>query len=197
MHSERWLSVLRKILKPVWLILALLFLFEVWAFEQFRTFGIWLATAVPLKRLKAALLTGVGRLPPPVTLLLFTLPIVVIIPFKLAGLWLIGHRHVLLGAGVFLIAKFAGLAVTAFLFDLCHDKLMQMRWFVRFYHLLLRAKLWAHAKVEPFRAAAKAAVAPIRAALWQRIAVIRHNGRGSFERRVAAIRRWARRTERA
>jgi hypothetical protein len=189
---------MRNILKPFWLVLALLFLFEAWAFEQFRAFGQWIAAKIPLVQLKAALIATIARLPPVATLILFSIPVLVIIPFKLVGLWLIAHRHIFLGAAVFLVAKFVSLAVTAFLFDLCRSKLMQMARFVRFYQVVLRVKQWAHDRVEPFRQGAKAAMTPFFSGLRVLAASIRQNGRGSFERKILAVRRWARaRSERA
>jgi hypothetical protein len=189
---------MRNILKPFWLVLALLFLFEAWAFERFRALGQWIVARLPLQRVKTVLQAGIAQLPPIATLVLFSIPVLVIIPFKFAGLWLIAHRHVVLGAGVFLAAKFVGLAVTAFLFDLCRDKLMQMTWFVRFYDMVLRLKQWADDRVEPFRQGAKAAISPILLALRAPLASIGHDGRGTLERKILAVRRWARaRTERA
>ncbi len=189
---------MRNILKPFWFVLALLFLFEAWAFEQFRALGRWIAARIPLAWVKTALQAAIAHLPPMATLVLFCIPVLVIIPFKLVGLWLIAQRHVFLGAGVFLAAKFVGLAVTAFLFDLCRSKLMQMAWFVRFYHVILRVKQWAHDRVEPFRQGAEAAISRFVARLRALSAAIRHDGRGPFERKILAVRRWARaKTERA
>jgi hypothetical protein len=189
---------MRNLLKPVWFILAIVFLFEAWAFEQFRALGQWIASRIALELAKSALQEGIARLPPMATLILFSIPVLVIIPFKLAGLWLIAHRHVFWGAGVFLAAKFVGLAVTAFLFDLCRSKLMQMRWFMHFYQAVLRVKQWAHDRVEPYRQGAMAAIGPVIAALRRRFAGIHHKGRGTLERKIRVVRRWARaRTERA
>ncbi|OYU47283.1 MAG: hypothetical protein CFE31_17315 [Rhizobiales bacterium PAR1] len=143
----------RRMLRPLWFFLALLFLVEAWIWERLKPAVAWLVGLIPFERFKAALATGIARLPPYATLLVFAIPGLMLLPFKLAGLWLIGGGHVIAGGLVFLMAKTVGLAVTAFLFETCRPKLMELGWFVRFYALMLRLKDWAHRQTEPARRA--------------------------------------------
>lgn len=142
---------MRRLLRPLWFVLAVLFLIEAWIWERLRPVVAFLVGLIPFERLKAAIVIGIERLPPYATLLVFAIPGLILLPFKLVGLWLIASGHVLAGGFVFLIAKTVGLAVTAFLFETCKPKLMQLTWFARFYDLILRLKAWAHAQTEPAR----------------------------------------------
>lgn len=142
---------MRRLTRFFWFLLALVFLFEAWIWERLAPVVGWIVARIPLAALKAAMAAGIARLPPYATLLVFAIPALILFPFKLAGLWLIGKGHLVLGTGVFLLAKTVGLAVTAFLFETCKPKLMQLRWFVRLHDWLLRVRAWAHAQTEPAR----------------------------------------------
>ena len=62
-----------------------------------------------------------------------------------------------LGAiGVLLLAKLLGLGVTAFIFDVTRDKLLQMAWFGRMFDWFMWARDWAHEQTEPMRQRAAA-----------------------------------------
>ena len=50
-------------------------------------------------------------------------------------------------------AKLLGLGVTAFVFDVTRDKLLQLAWFRRMYDWFMWLRDWAHAQTEPIRAA--------------------------------------------
>ncbi|MBV9633937.1 MAG: hypothetical protein JOZ40_04855, partial [Methylobacteriaceae bacterium] len=117
-------------LKPLWFVLALLFLFYSWVWDQFRAIARWIGAIVPWERLKAAIAARIMRAPPQLVLGLFAFPVAIIIPFKLAAIWLITHGRVISGIAAFITAKFAGLGLTAFLFEICRDKLREMPWFV-------------------------------------------------------------------
>lgn len=162
----------RRLLRPLWFFLALLFLAEAWIWERLKPVVAWLVGLVPFERFKAAVAAGIAKLPPYATLLVFAIPGLLLLPFKLAGLWLIGGGHVIAGGLVFLLAKTVGLAVTAFLFETCRPKLMDLGWFVRFYAFILRIRDWARQQTEPARR-------------WMRM--IRHRLGGSKSRIMALI----------
>lgn len=142
---------MRRLLRPLWFLLALIFLIEAWIWERLEPIVEWIVARIPFARAKAAIAAAIMRLPPYATLLVFAIPGLLLLPFKLAGLWLLGKGHVIAGGGVFLLAKTVGLAVTAFLFETCKPKLMQLGWFARFHALMLRLKEWAHRQTEPAR----------------------------------------------
>ena len=139
----------RRLLRPLWFFLALVFLAEAWIWERLKPVVAWFVGLIPFERFKTALAAGIAWLPPYATLLVFAIPGLLLLPLKLAGLWLIGGGHVIAGGLVFLMAKTVGLAVTAFLFETCRPKLMELGWFVRFYALMLRLKDWARRQTEP------------------------------------------------
>ena len=47
--------------------------------------------------------------------------------------------------------KLVGLGITAFIFDVTRDKLLQMAWFKRMYEWVLDLREWAHNITEPVR----------------------------------------------
>jgi hypothetical protein len=48
-----------------------------------------------------------------------------------------------------IFAKFLGVGVTAFIFDVTRPKLLQMDWFRKFYDIVISLRRRAHALVEP------------------------------------------------
>ncbi len=77
-----------------------------------------------------------------------------------------------------------GLGVTAFIFDVTRDKLMQMAWFRSVYGWFVWARAWAHAQTEPIRQR-------VRQLVW----LLRPQRAGTFLRRLIRLRRraWRRR----
>ena len=144
---------MRRLLRPLWFLLALLFMLEAWLWDHLGPVVRAIIDALPLKRLKDLAARGITRLHPYATLLLFVLPGLVLLPFKLVGLWLIAQGHFILGVVVFFLAKTVGLAIAAFLYDLCHDKLMQIPLFVRLYDWAQKARAWSQRQIEPARRA--------------------------------------------
>jgi len=108
-------------------LLALVILFEEWGWE-------------PLQRLLARIgqwpgfrwIEGrVRSLPPYAALALFALPALMLLPVKLAALWLIHQGRTMLGLAIIVIAKIVGTAIVARLFTLSQPALMQLAWFAR------------------------------------------------------------------
>jgi hypothetical protein len=123
----RWLAQRLKslLILPV----ALLILFEEWGWEPLKRAMAWLMRWPPLAWLER----GIARLPPYAALLVFFTPTLLLLPVKLAALWLIGHGQAALGLLVVIVAKVAGTALIAWLFHLTQPALMQLAWFARFY----------------------------------------------------------------
>ncbi|MCC6918347.1 MAG: hypothetical protein IT548_04045 [Alphaproteobacteria bacterium] len=174
---------MRAVSRVFWTSLAVLFLIEAWLWRHTEPLVAAVVRAIPLASIKAAIAAGVNRLPPFVVLFVFAIPVALLVPFKLAALWLLAEGHLLLGAGVFVLAKLVGVAVAAFLFETCKPKLMQMAWFGRFYAWFVRVWTWAHGLVDPIKARIRA---------WARH--IRGKARSRFARRFAWLRRSANRT---
>lgn len=75
----------------------------------------------------------ISRLPPYGALLVFATPALLLMPFKLFGLYLIGIGEKLAGAAVFILAKIVGTALFARIFSLTSPALMSLPWFSRLY----------------------------------------------------------------
>jgi hypothetical protein len=124
--------------------LAALILFEEWLWEPLRRF----AKSLGRLRFVRWLSFKVSGLSPGQAVAAFLSPMIVLFPFKIGGLWLIGKGHALLGIAVFLLAKVFGTALFAWLFDLTHHSLLQIPWFA-FLHqhiqiISTRAHNWIH-----------------------------------------------------
>lgn len=175
---------MRRITKALWLALAAILLFYSWVWDLFLRLGRWLIARLPFEALKAAVARVIAALPAPVALLFFIIPALVILPFKLAALWLIAHGRFFTGALVFIAAKFAGVGAAAFIFDIAREKLLSMAWFARAYGWVIAAQHWAKDFVAPYKASVKASLAPLKARV---AALLGGSGRSRFSRRMALL----------
>jgi hypothetical protein len=155
-------DVIKKISKPFWFVFAALFLLEAWLWDKLGGLLTSLVAAIPFESFKQALARGLNKLPAPVALLVLLIPLAVIEPLKIAGLWLIANHHVFLGILAFVGAKFAGLGVLAFVFDATREKLLSMAWFARFYLWVLKVRQLAHDFLEPYKIRVREALAPFK-----------------------------------
>lgn len=138
-----------RLLKPLWVLLALVFLFEAWLWDHLAPLVARLVALIPWQRIKAAVAARIESLPPAATLAVFLLPVAVLLPVKFLGLWLLARGAWLSALMLILAAKVAGLGLTAFIFDVTRPKLLQLAWFDALYHRVLRWRDWAHAQVDP------------------------------------------------
>lgn len=180
MSARRTRLLHSHLLKPVWFVLAIAFIVEAWLWDRLQPVVARLVAAIPLKAIKAWLTEQIESLSPVLTLMVFIVPVVVLFPFKVAGVWLLMRGHWLGAAGVIVMAKLVGVGVAAFIFDTTRPKLLQMVWFKRLYDLVILVRDWAHALVEPAK---------------QRIlAMIRSEG-GPVRRFFAVMQRFRRRVQ--
>jgi hypothetical protein len=143
--------MLRRLLQPVWVLLAIIFLIEAWLWDHLEPIVARVVAAIPLARFKQWLTERVDALPPAMTLIVFAVPIIPLFPLKLAGLYLLTHEYWLSGVSTFLFAKLLGVGVTAFVFDVTRDKLMEMHWFERLYDLVMKLRAKAAELVDPIK----------------------------------------------
>jgi hypothetical protein len=168
--------VLRRLLRPLWVLCAVVFLVEGWLWNHLAALVARLVAALGLPAWKARLAAAVERLPPPAALLVFLIPVLLILPVKLLGLWMLARGHWLGALGVLGLAKVVSMGVTAFIFQATRPRLLQMAWFRRFYARVLEALGWAHRQIDPIKERVRA---------WARVTV------GPLLDRVrAAMRRW-------
>lgn len=104
---------------------ALVLFFEEWGWRPLTALAASIARWPPLAALEAA----ICRAPPRAALALFLVPAILLVPVKLAALWLIGNRHATLGIVVIVAAKLIGTAFVGRLFVLVETQLMQFSWF--------------------------------------------------------------------
>lgn len=185
--------MVRRLLKPLWILLAVVFLFEAWLWEHLAPIVAWTVGLVPWRDLKARIAAAVAHLPPYPTLLVFLVPVVLLFPIKLLGLWLLAHGSWIGAMATLGLAKVVSMGVTAFVFDLTRPKLLQLPWFRWLYDRVLVGLAWAHAQVDPvkvrIRAAVHALVAPVARRLRSLGWLMRPKRAGRFLRRLVRIRR--------
>ncbi len=169
---------MRRLLKPLWVLLALVFLFEAWLWDRLAPIIAAVVNVVPWVRLKVRLAAGIERLPPWPTLIVFVIPFLVLVPLKFLEVWFLAQRNWIGAIVVLIAAKVLGLGVAAFIFDLTRDKLLQMDWFRGVYDRVMWLRHWAHTQVEPVAR---------RLRKWRR--VLRPNSAGRFFRHLARVRR--------
>lgn len=129
---------------PLAILAALVVLFEELVWDKVTNLVAWLARL----RLVARLEAWIQTLGPYPTLALFAVPLIVLLPLKIAALYLIAQGRVALGIGVILVAKVVGTAISARLLVLAKPKLMTFAAFVWVYDKAIRFKAWAHAMLE-------------------------------------------------
>jgi hypothetical protein len=142
---------MRRWLRPLWVILALLFLLEAWLWDHLQPLVARIVNFIPWDTLKSRMARLIERLPPWATLLVFIVPFIAMLPLKFLEVYFLATRNWLGAAGVILFVKLVGLGITAFIFDVTRDKLLQMAWFKRMYEWVLDLREWAHNITEPVR----------------------------------------------
>ncbi|MCK1543136.1 hypothetical protein IVA87_02440 [Bradyrhizobium sp. 147] len=143
--------MLRRLLQPVWVLLAIVFLIEAWLWDHLEPIVAKIVAAIPLARFKQWLTERVDALSPAMTLIVFAVPIIPLFPLKLVGLWLLAHEYWTSAVFTIVFAKMLGLGVTAFVFDVTRAKLLEMHWFERLYELVLKVRAKAAALVDPVK----------------------------------------------
>jgi hypothetical protein len=143
--------MLRRLLQPVWVLLAIIFLIEAWLWDHLEPIVARVVSAIPLNAFKQWLADRVDTLSPAMTLIVFAAPILPLFPLKLVGLWLLTHEYWMSAVFTILFAKLVGVGVTAFIFDVTRDKLLEMSWFEKLYEFVLALRAKATAMVEPVK----------------------------------------------
>lgn len=144
--------MLRRLLQPVWVLLAIIFLVEAWLWDHLEPVVAAVVAAIPLRAFKQWLAERVDSLSPAMTLIVFVVPIIPLFPLKLIGFWLLAHEYWVSAVFTILFAKFLGVGVTAFVFDVTRPKLLEMAWFEKLYRFVMAVRAKAKALVDPVRA---------------------------------------------
>ena len=144
--------MLRRLLQPVWILLAIIFLIEAWLWDHCEPIVARCVAAIPLARFKQWLSERVDALSPSMTLIVFAVPIIPLFPLKLIGLWLLTHEYWASAVFTILFAKMLGVGVTAFIFDVTRPKLLEMAWFEKLYEWVLALRARCNELVDPVKA---------------------------------------------
>jgi hypothetical protein len=175
---------MRRLLRPLWLFLAAVFLVEAWLWSHLAPAVAWIVARLRLPALKRRIAASIERLPPAATVAVFLLPMSLVLPLKLAGVWLLS-RGVWLGAlAVLIVAKVVSVGLTAFIFQVTRPKLLQLAWFRWIYERVMTGLAWAHRQIDPWKVRLATQVRRLRRLL---------GGRGRFLRRLIRLRRRAQR----
>jgi len=142
---------MRKLLRPVLIFLAIVFLIEAWLWEKLEPVVAYIVRLIPLARMKAAFADWTSELSPPATLLLFVLPQGIIIPIKIAEFWLFLNGQWFYGFVALVLSKLVFLGTAAFVFDATRDKLLQLDWFRGLYNYVIWLRDAAVALIDPFK----------------------------------------------
>ncbi len=143
--------MMRRLLQPVWILLAVIFLIEAWLWDHLEPIVAWVVAKIPLRAFKAWLAERVDTLSPAMTLIVFIVPVIPLFPLKLVGFWLLAHEYWISAVLTILFAKFLGVGVAAFVFDVTRPKLLEMAWFEKLYEFILALRAKANELVDPVK----------------------------------------------
>ena len=143
--------MLRRLLQPLWVLLAIVFLIEAWLWDHLEPIVAWVVALIPLRSFKQWLAERVDTLSPAMTLIVFIVPVIPLFPLKMVGLWLLTHEYWISAILTIIFAKFLGVGVAAFIFDVTRDKLLEMDWFETLYEFVMELRAKANALVDPIK----------------------------------------------
>jgi hypothetical protein len=143
--------MMRRLLQPFWVLLAIIFLIEAWLWDHLEPIVARVVAWIPLQTFKQWLTERVDTLSPAMTLIVFIVPVIPLFPLKLVGLWLLTHEYWVSAVATIVFAKFVGVGVAAFLFDVTRSKLLEMAWFEKLYEFVMMLRRKAADVVEPLK----------------------------------------------
>lgn len=143
--------MMRRLLQPLWVLLAIIFLIEAWLWDHLEPIVARVVAWIPLQTFKQWLAERVDTLSPAMTLIVFIVPVIPLFPLKLVGLWLLTHEYWVSAIATIVFAKFVGVGVAAFLFDVTRSKLLEMAWFEKLYGFVMTLRRKAADMVEPLK----------------------------------------------
>ena len=143
--------MMRRLLQPFWVLLAVIFLIEAWLWDHLEPIVARVVALIPLRAFKQWLADRVDTLSPAMTLIVFIVPVIPLFPLKLVGFWLLTHEYWLSAIATIIFAKFLGVGVAAFVFDVTRPKLLEMQWFETLYEFIMGLRAKAAALVDPIK----------------------------------------------
>jgi hypothetical protein len=138
------------------LALAMVFVVVAWVWDALVAVGRALAGFIPWARFKQSFARLVDRLPAPLVLLIFLVPLLIVEPLLVVATVAIAMGYVVSGAIAWVMLKFLAIALIPAIFDLTKHRLMTMPWFVRAYEKVVAFHHYADQIVAPYKRAAAA-----------------------------------------
>ncbi|MEO8383592.1 MAG: hypothetical protein ABI583_00010 [Betaproteobacteria bacterium] len=138
----------RRIVRSLYTIpLAIWIFLEEWVWDVMLAFMGWLGKLPPVRWTEMQ----ISRLPPYAALIAFVIPGAILLPFKVAALWLIAHGHSIYGLWVFIVAKVVGTAFLARIFSLTKPALLTIGWFKHAYFFFTdwKERVYAYVRALP------------------------------------------------
>ena len=138
------------------LALAMVFLVVAWVWDILVAIGGTLAGFIPWARFKGAFAALIDRLPAPLVLLIFLVPLLIVEPLLTVATVAIAMGYVVSGVAAWIVLKLLAISVIPAIFDLTKHRLMTMPWFVRAYEKVMAFHDYADQIVAPYKHAAAA-----------------------------------------
>jgi hypothetical protein len=166
----------RLFLPPMVILAAAIMFFEEWLWDHLTTAMAWVARARFIRWLEARL----AALPPYRAMAVFLVPGTMLLPVKIAALYLMTRGYPGGGFLIIVAAKVIGTAIVARIFAVCRPALLTVGWFRWLYEAILRLKnrLYAAVKSMPGWAVA---------VRWKNTVKARLSRGGQFGRRWRAV----------
>ncbi len=168
------------------LALALAFLAGAWMWDGLAAVVGRIVAFIPWSRFKAAFVWAIDRLPAPFALLVFLVPFLIVEPLLVVATVAIAMGYVFWGAICWIVLKALSIAVIPAIFNLTKHRLMTMPWFVWTFEKVMAFHHYADRIVAPYKRAAAALVARMRA---RATALLRVRPRGTAQRAARFARR--------
>lgn len=124
----------RALTTPLVILAALVLWFWEWMWEPLERFMATIGRLPILGRIES----WIAGTSPYLALACFLIPGAALFPFKIAGLYFLGHGSPFLGVLSILLAKVVGTALVARIFTLTRRQLMEIRWFAHAYEATVR-----------------------------------------------------------
>jgi len=115
----------RLLAAPFVLLAAVIILLEDWLWDDLARIAAAIGRLPIFHQIEAL----VVRLPPYGALIFFGAPSLLLVPVKLAALYFISHGHPTFGLATIIVAKVAGTALVARIFNLTRPALLRISWF--------------------------------------------------------------------
>src|SRR5947209_20281266 len=85
--------MIRRLLQPLWVLLAVIFLIEAWLWDHLEPLVARFVALIPMRAFKQWLAERVDTLSPAMTLIVFIVPVIPLFPLKLFGFWLLALEY--------------------------------------------------------------------------------------------------------